>query len=73
MRMETIALTGEGGGRMAPLADHILAVPSRNTPLIQQVHLCIYHYLCQKIEQRMMEYDSAAGTCNSAPGKTRNL
>jgi D-sedoheptulose 7-phosphate isomerase len=60
MGMFTIALTGEGGGRLAALADCLLAVPSRHTPLIQQVHVCIYHYLCQNIERRMMEHDSAA-------------
>lgn len=54
MRMRTIALTGEGGGSLAPLADILLAVPSRHTPLIQQVHLCLYHYLCEQIERRMM-------------------
>jgi D-sedoheptulose 7-phosphate isomerase len=58
MGMFTIALTGEGGGRLAALADCLLAVPSRRTPLIQQVHVCIYHYLCQQIEQRMMEKDA---------------
>ena len=58
MGMVTIALTGEGGGKMAPLADCLLAVPSSHTPLIQQVHVCIYHYLCQQIEQRMMEKDA---------------
>jgi D-sedoheptulose 7-phosphate isomerase len=57
MGMVTIALTGEGG-EMAALADCLLAVPSRHTPLIQQVHVCIYHYLCQEIERRMMESDS---------------
>ena len=61
MGMRTIALTGQGGGKMAALADCLLAVPSRNTPLIQQVHVCMYHYLCQRIEQRMMENDAAAG------------
>jgi len=61
MGMFTVALTGEGGGKTAALTDCLLAVPSRNTPLIQQVHVCIYHYLCQRIEQRMMESDSAAG------------
>jgi len=55
MAMVTIALTGEGGGKLAPLADHLLAVPSRETPLIQQVHVCLYHYLCEHIERRMME------------------
>lgn len=54
MGMQTIALTGEGGGKMAPLSDFLLAAPSRSTPLIQQVHLCLYHYLCQQIELRMM-------------------
>jgi D-sedoheptulose 7-phosphate isomerase len=59
MQMQTIALTGEGGGRLAPLSDFLLAAPSRSTPLVQQVHLCLYHYLCQQIELRMMESDRA--------------
>ena len=45
MGMITIALTGEGGGHLAPLADHLLAAPSRHTPLIQQVHLCFVSLL----------------------------
>jgi D-sedoheptulose 7-phosphate isomerase len=53
MGMTVIAMTGEGGGAMAPLADHLLAAPSRSTPLIQQVHICLYHYLCAAIECRM--------------------
>jgi len=51
LEMKTIALTGEGGGKLAPLADYLFAVPSRATPLIQQAHLCFYHYLCRQIEQ----------------------
>lgn len=54
MKMTTIALTGAAGGQLGPLADFLLAVPSRSTPLIQQVHVCIYHYLCQAIEERIM-------------------
>jgi D-sedoheptulose 7-phosphate isomerase len=56
--MKTIALTGEGGGRLAALSDYLFAVPSRSTPLIQQAHLCLYHYLCQSIEAEL------AGTGN---------
>jgi D-sedoheptulose 7-phosphate isomerase len=52
--MCTIALTGEGGGLLAPLSDYLFAVPSRSTPLIQQAHLCLYHYLCQQIEQQFV-------------------
>lgn len=51
--MTTIALTGEGGGKMAESSDILLDVPSRSTPLIQQVHICLYHYLCEQVEARL--------------------
>jgi len=51
MNMRTIALTGEGGGNLFGLSDYLFAVPSRCTPLIQQAHVCLYHYLCQMIER----------------------
>jgi D-sedoheptulose 7-phosphate isomerase len=51
--MTVVALTGKGGGKLAPLADVLLDVPATATPLIQQVHICVYHYLCQEIEARI--------------------
>jgi D-sedoheptulose 7-phosphate isomerase len=59
MEMITIALTGEGGGELGALADHLLAAPSRNTPLIQQVHVCLYHYLCGRIEEKLQAVEMA--------------
>jgi D-sedoheptulose 7-phosphate isomerase len=53
MGMHTVALTGEGGGALAPLSDFLFAVPSRSTPLVQQVHLCLYHYFCGEIERQL--------------------
>jgi D-sedoheptulose 7-phosphate isomerase len=50
--MTTIALTGEGGGKLAALADILLDVPSRSTPRIQELHICLYHFLCENIEAR---------------------
>jgi D-sedoheptulose 7-phosphate isomerase len=50
--MTTIAMTGAGGGKLAALSDILLDVPSRSTPDIQQVHICLYHYLCQEVEAR---------------------
>jgi D-sedoheptulose 7-phosphate isomerase len=38
---------------MAALSDILLDVPSRSTPLIQQVHICLYHYLCEQVEARL--------------------
>lgn len=50
--MATIAMTGAGGGKLAPLADILLDVPSHATPRIQEVHICLYHYICQEVEAR---------------------
>lgn len=49
----TIAMTGAAGGRLAALADVLLDVPSCATPDIQQVHVCLYHYLCARVEEAL--------------------
>ena len=49
----TVGLTGEGGGEVAPLADHLLDVPSRSTPRIQEAHLFILHLLAEELEDRV--------------------
>ena len=49
----SIGLTGEGGGKLAELADILLAVPSRETPRIQECHILIGHCLCQAVEQAL--------------------
>lgn len=49
--MTTIGFTGEGGGKMAPVCDHLFAVPSRSTPAIQQVHIVFYHCFCAAVEE----------------------
>ncbi len=51
--MAVIALTGEGGGKLAAFADVLLDVPSRFTPVIQQGHLCLYHFICREVEDRL--------------------
>jgi len=66
--MKTIALTGEGGGRLSLLSDYLFAVPSRSTPLIQQVHLCLYHYLCQTIERELaVPMEQVSGASDQRP------
>lgn len=52
-KMVTIGLTGKGGGKMAPLCDHLLDVPSSDTARIQEIHLVILHILAQEIENRL--------------------
>jgi D-sedoheptulose 7-phosphate isomerase len=49
----TFGFTGQGGGRMAALCDHLLAAPSGWTPIIQQVHITAAHILCALVERAM--------------------
>lgn len=51
--MTTIAFTGEGGGKMAEFADFLVAVPSKDTPRIQEVHILIGHIICQIVEEEL--------------------
>jgi D-sedoheptulose 7-phosphate isomerase len=46
-----ISLTGKGGGKLGELSDILLDAPSTFTPLIQQVHICLYHYICEQVER----------------------
>lgn len=49
----TVALTGAGGGKLAALADILIAVPSRKTQHIQESHITIGHVLCQLVEEQL--------------------
>jgi D-sedoheptulose 7-phosphate isomerase len=46
----TIGMTGEGGGQLAALCDYLIAIPSRNTPRIQEGHMLLGHIICQLVE-----------------------
>lgn len=46
----TVAFTGEGGGKLAPLCD-CLCVPSRETARIQECHIMIGHIVCGLVEK----------------------
>jgi D-sedoheptulose 7-phosphate isomerase len=49
----TVAMTGQGGGKLVPLIDYLLDVPSTATPRIQEVHLLLLHLLAQALEDRL--------------------
>jgi len=47
----TIALTGASGGRLRGIVDALIAVPSEETPRIQECHILVGHALCDAVEQ----------------------
>lgn len=55
MGLVTVAMTGLGGGALAGAVDHLLAVPSANTPRIQEAHLFLLHRLALEVERRLFE------------------
>jgi D-sedoheptulose 7-phosphate isomerase len=48
--MKTVALTGESGGRLADLADVCIRAPARETHLVQELHMPVYHCLSLMLE-----------------------
>ena len=50
LSMRTIGLTGNGGGRIKDVADILLDVPEKSTPRIQEIHICLFHYMCGRVE-----------------------
>lgn len=49
--MHTIAFTGEGGGKLSSLCDITLAVPSKVTARIQEMHILVGHIICELVEE----------------------
>lgn len=53
--MKNVALLGKDGGKMKDLADVAIVVPDSNTPLIQEIHLMVIHWLCEEVEKHFFE------------------
>jgi D-sedoheptulose 7-phosphate isomerase len=48
-----VGFTGAGGGRMASVSDVLVAVPSGDTPRIQEAHEVLGHTFCALVERLM--------------------
>jgi D-sedoheptulose 7-phosphate isomerase len=55
LNVYTIALTGKTGGKLNGLVDTLIAVPTDETPRIQECHILIGHALCDAVEQSIAE------------------
>jgi D-sedoheptulose 7-phosphate isomerase len=53
MGIHTVGFGGEDGGDMACHCDRLIAVPSRSTQMIQQVHIVAAHAICELVENAM--------------------
>jgi D-sedoheptulose 7-phosphate isomerase len=51
--LATLALTGGDGGSMREAADVCIAVPSAETPRVQEGHTLVAHILCELVERAL--------------------
>ncbi len=47
----TIGFTGQGGGKMVDLCDHLFRVPSTVTARVQETHITLGHTLCALVDE----------------------
>src|SRR6478672_5187381 len=47
----TIGFTGMTGGVMKEISDHLINIPSTDTPRIQESHILLGHIVCQLVEE----------------------
>lgn len=56
--LKAIGLLGRDGGRVAPLCDMSLVVPSKDTQRIQETHNLIGHIICELVETALFAKES---------------
>lgn len=49
--MTVVAMTNAEGGQLKPLADHLINIPSKTTPRVQEGHMVLGHAICERIEE----------------------
>jgi len=53
MKMVTVGLTGQSGGKMKEICKYLIRIPSNDTPRIQEVHILIGHIICEIVEKKI--------------------
>lgn len=69
MGIATIGLTGRSGGRMAPLCDWCIRIPSDVTMYIQQAHLSLEHIFCALVEREYFGRELTGAIAGSGVSK----
>jgi len=49
----TVGFTGAEGGKMKPLSNFLINIPSTTTPRIQESHILVGHIICELVEENI--------------------
>jgi len=52
---KTIGFTGGSGGRLSGVCDVCFTAPAKKTPNIQELHMVVWHAVCDWVEAAMVE------------------
>lgn len=55
MGVKTVAFTGQAGGKIGQIADHVLAIDSTDTARIQEAHILAGHMICDWLELEWLQ------------------
>lgn len=47
----TVAMTGSSGGKVSKIARRTLRAESSLTPIIQEIHICMIHMICMRLDE----------------------
>jgi D-sedoheptulose 7-phosphate isomerase len=53
--LTTIGMCGQFTSEMDALSDHLISVPSKDTPVVQEVHIAAGHMLCHVVDHFLFE------------------
>lgn len=53
--MLTVGMTGMKSGEMLQTCDHIVSIPSTDTPVIQELHIAVGHLFCELVDHFLFE------------------
>ena len=62
--IKVVSLTGEAGGKLEKLSDVAVKVPERETYMVQELHLPVYHCWCVMLEEKFFENDKFSSKDN---------
>ncbi|MBZ4187517.1 D-sedoheptulose-7-phosphate isomerase [Niabella beijingensis] len=54
----TVGFTGATGGLLKTASDHLINIPSSDTPRIQECHMLLGHTICQLVEAQYFEEEA---------------
>ena len=57
--LSVLSMTGRSRGLLADLSDILLDVPTDSTPRAQEMHVVLYHFICERVEHAFAEAEAA--------------